>query len=174
MVKLKIDNFDVEVPAGTSILDAARQAHVEIPTLCKHPDVDPSAGCGMCIVKVNGRIYYSLSKEVIFSGKVSGEMILEDGYTLEEVPYPFEVQIEQVLADYSSEEAEKKCKRTKNTLDLKEVLWENIVLEVPIVVSKDNKVKTKKGEFWEVRDENSKKDDPRLECFRTLLDEGKE
>lgn len=59
MVKLKIDNFDVEVPAGTSILDAARQAQIEIPTLCKHPDVDPSAGCGMCIVKVNGRIMRS-------------------------------------------------------------------------------------------------------------------
>ena len=125
-------------------------------------------------VKVNGRIYYSLSKEVIFSGKVSGEMILEDGYTLEEVPYPFEVQIEQVLADYSSEEAEKKCKRTKNILDLKEVLWENIVLEVPIVATKNNKLSKTKGEFWEVRDENSKKDDPRLECFRALLDEGKE
>ena len=59
MVKLKIDNFEVEVPSGTSILDAARQAHIDIPTLCKHPDVDPSAGCGMCIVKVNGRILRS-------------------------------------------------------------------------------------------------------------------
>lgn len=59
MVKLKIDNFEVEVPAGTSILDAARKAQIDIPTLCKHPDVDPSAGCGMCIVKVNGRILRS-------------------------------------------------------------------------------------------------------------------
>ena len=39
MVKLKIDNYDVEVPAGTSILDAARTVQIEIPTLCKHPDV---------------------------------------------------------------------------------------------------------------------------------------
>ncbi len=59
MVKLKIDNFEVDVPAGTSILDAARQAQIDIPTLCKHPDVDPSAGCGMCIVKVGGRIMRS-------------------------------------------------------------------------------------------------------------------
>lgn len=59
MVKLKIDNYDVEVPAGTSILDAARSVHIEIPTLCKHPDVDPTAGCGICIVKVNGRILRS-------------------------------------------------------------------------------------------------------------------
>ena len=59
MVKLKIDNFDVEVEAGTSILDAARSVQIDIPTLCKHPDVDPSAGCGLCIVKVNGRIMRS-------------------------------------------------------------------------------------------------------------------
>ncbi len=59
MVKLKIDNFDVDVPAGTTILEAARAAQIDIPTLCKHPDVDPSAGCGMCIVKVNGRVLRS-------------------------------------------------------------------------------------------------------------------
>lgn len=59
MVKLKIDNFEVEVPAGTTILEAARTAQIDIPTLCKHPDVDPSAGCGMCIVKVGGRVLRS-------------------------------------------------------------------------------------------------------------------
>lgn len=59
MVKLKIDNIEVEVEAGTSILDAARTVQINIPTLCKHPDVDPSAGCGMCIVKVGGRIMRS-------------------------------------------------------------------------------------------------------------------
>lgn len=59
MVKLKINNIEIEVEAGTSILDAARQAQINIPTLCKHPDVDPSAGCGLCIVKVGGRIMRS-------------------------------------------------------------------------------------------------------------------
>ena len=59
MVKLTIDNREVEVAAGTSILDAARKVNIEIPTLCKHPDIDPSAGCGICIVKANGRIMRS-------------------------------------------------------------------------------------------------------------------
>ena len=36
MVKLKIDNYEVEATAGTSILEAARSVHIEIPTLCKH------------------------------------------------------------------------------------------------------------------------------------------
>lgn len=64
MVKLKIDNVEVDVKAGTSILDAARKAQINIPTLCKHPDVDPSAGCGLCIVKVGGRIMRSCSTPV--------------------------------------------------------------------------------------------------------------
>lgn len=124
-------------------------------------------------VHVSGRIYYSLTKEVIFAGNVNGNMTLVDGYSGDLIDYPFNIDLDEILADFSNED-EKMGKKPQNSLDLKEVLWENIVLEVPIVVSKDNKVKTKKGEFWEVRDENSKKDDPRLECFRTLLDEGKE
>ena len=124
-------------------------------------------------VHVSGRIYYSLTKEVIFAGNVNGNMTLVDGYSGDLIDYPFNINLDEILANFSNED-EKMGKKPKNSLDLKEVLWENIVLEVPIVVSKDNKVKTKKGEFWEVRDENSKKYDPRLECFRTLLDEGKE
>ena len=124
-------------------------------------------------IKVSGRIYYSLTKEVIFAGNVKGNMTLVDGYSGDLIDYPFNINLDEILANFSNED-EKVGKKPKNSLDLKEVLWENIVLEVPIVVSKDNKVKTKKGEFWEVRDENSKKDDPRLECFRNLLDEGKE
>ena len=58
-ISLKIDNQAVKVSKGTSILDAARTVGIDIPTLCKHPDVDPSAGCGLCIVKVNGRILRS-------------------------------------------------------------------------------------------------------------------
>ncbi|MBN1904342.1 MAG: iron hydrogenase small subunit [Deltaproteobacteria bacterium] len=54
MIKAKINDIPVEVPAGTTILDAARKIHVNIPTLCKHPDLNATAGCGICIVKVKG------------------------------------------------------------------------------------------------------------------------
>ena len=124
-------------------------------------------------VQVQGRLYYSLTKEVIFSGKVFGTMILLDAYSGEDIDYPFNIELEEILADFS-QEVEKNTKKAQNTLDLKEVLWENIVLEVPIVATKNNRLSKTKGEFWEVKDENSKKDDPRLECFRALLDEGKE
>jgi iron-only hydrogenase group A len=54
MIKATINGMAVEVPAGTTILEAARQACIEIPTLCKHPDLDPTAGCGLCIVRIEG------------------------------------------------------------------------------------------------------------------------
>ena len=54
-----INGHAVEVPAGTTILDAARKASVRIPlTLCKHPDVHATAACGICIVQMknNGKM----------------------------------------------------------------------------------------------------------------------
>ena len=59
MIKLKIDGMEVRVPKGTSILDAAKSVQVNIPTLCYHPDLKPTGACGICIVKVNGKMLRS-------------------------------------------------------------------------------------------------------------------
>jgi len=49
-----INDLSVTVDEGTTILDAANLIQVKIPILCKHPDLDPSAACGICIVKQKG------------------------------------------------------------------------------------------------------------------------
>ncbi len=54
MIRATIDGITVMVPEGTTILDAAKEIQIKIPTLCKHPDLSPSAACGICIVKVTG------------------------------------------------------------------------------------------------------------------------
>lgn len=54
MIKAKINNMPIEVAEGVSILDAAKKAQIKIPTLCKHPDLPPGAGCGLCIVRIKG------------------------------------------------------------------------------------------------------------------------
>jgi len=54
MIKARINNIPVEVEEGVSILDAAKKAQIKIPTLCKHPDLPPGAGCGLCIVRIKG------------------------------------------------------------------------------------------------------------------------
>jgi len=53
-VNLTINNIPVTVPEGTSILEAARKAHVEIPTLCYLKDVSCVGSCRMCLVEATG------------------------------------------------------------------------------------------------------------------------
>jgi NADP-reducing hydrogenase subunit HndD len=52
MVKIQIDDYEVEVPKGTTILEAARKVGVDIPTLCYHQDLDPIGSCRICVVDV--------------------------------------------------------------------------------------------------------------------------
>ena len=54
MITARINQIEVQVPEGTSILDAARRVQVKIPTLCKHKDLLATAACGICIVRNKG------------------------------------------------------------------------------------------------------------------------
>ncbi len=54
MVTVKINGIDYEVPAGSTILEAARSAGIDIPTLCYLKDVNQIGACRMCMVEVKG------------------------------------------------------------------------------------------------------------------------
>lgn len=53
-VTLSIDNQEVTVPKGTTILEAAKGLGVEIPTLCYLKELAPDGSCRMCVVEVEG------------------------------------------------------------------------------------------------------------------------
>lgn len=52
MIKAKINGKEVTVEKGTKILAATRKVGIVIPTLCYHPDINPTAACGICVIKV--------------------------------------------------------------------------------------------------------------------------
>ncbi|MBR3227161.1 MAG: [Erysipelotrichaceae bacterium] len=52
IVNLKINNIDVQAESGTTILDAARQAGINIPTLCYLKNINKSGACRVCLVEV--------------------------------------------------------------------------------------------------------------------------
>ncbi|HHT54447.1 MAG TPA: 2Fe-2S iron-sulfur cluster binding domain-containing protein [Clostridiales bacterium] len=54
MVNITINNKKIQVPEGTTILNAAKQAGIDIPVLCYHPDLDIKANCRICVVEVEG------------------------------------------------------------------------------------------------------------------------
>ncbi|HCD42963.1 MAG TPA: ferredoxin [Lachnoclostridium sp.] len=53
-ITIKINGMDVSAPVGSTILEAARLAHVEIPTLCFLKDMNEIAACRICTVEING------------------------------------------------------------------------------------------------------------------------
>jgi len=54
-ITLTIDGVKVEVPAGTTVLEAAKKAGNNIPTLCYLKDVNAIGACRMCVVEAGGR-----------------------------------------------------------------------------------------------------------------------
>ncbi len=123
-------------------------------------------------VKVKGKAYYSITNEIVFDCKVEGTMVLLDSMDLEPIDYPFNIEISEVLSENDDEKDQNKLK----TLDIIDILWQNIVLEVPISVRKNpDKKYEMSGEGWELVDEERKKLDPRLAPLLELLEkEGKE
>ena len=52
-VKITINGREYEVPANSSVLDAARAAHIDIPTLCYLKDINEIGACRICLVEVS-------------------------------------------------------------------------------------------------------------------------
>lgn len=55
MVKMTINGDAVSAPAGKTILQAAKQAGISIPTLCDHPALESIGACRICVVEVAGQ-----------------------------------------------------------------------------------------------------------------------
>ena len=53
-VSFTLDDKKVEVEAGTTVLEAAEQQGIEVPTLCHDPRLKPTAACRLCLVEVEG------------------------------------------------------------------------------------------------------------------------
>ena len=98
MIQLTIDNHAVEVPQGTTLLEAGKMIGIDIPTLC-HIDLkgtcvkNKPASCRLCVVEVEGRrnlapacatacmpgmVVYTNSARVIRARKTIAELILSD------------------------------------------------------------------------------------------------
>ncbi len=51
-IALTINDQQVEAKAGMTVLEAAREAGIYIPTLCYHPSLSPYGGCRLCVVEI--------------------------------------------------------------------------------------------------------------------------
>jgi len=93
MINLTIDNIPVTVPAGTTILEAARAAGIKIPSLCFLKDINEIGACRICVVEVKGArslvascvypvnegmVVYTNTERVRHSRRLTMELILSN------------------------------------------------------------------------------------------------
>jgi NADH:ubiquinone oxidoreductase subunit E/ferredoxin/Pyruvate/2-oxoacid:ferredoxin oxidoreductase delta subunit len=81
LLKVKIDDKEVEGYRGMTILQAAEKAGIEIPTLCHHRDFIPTGACRICVVELEGsnRLIgscHTRSPKVLWARKATIELLL--------------------------------------------------------------------------------------------------
>ena len=99
-------------------------------------------------VKVKGNLTYPSDDNLFLDIECSGAMKLNDSVSLEPVLYPFSFKI--------SENVSELLENDQFTLDIINILWENIVLEIPIRYSEVTNYDEYKGDGWRVISEDEK------------------
>ncbi len=123
---------------------------------------------------IMGIIQYDYENNLVFDLEVKGCFLIEDAITLEPIEFPFSCRIEEKVESLEISYQDF-YEKSKNTLDISEILWENIVLEIPISATNSSReAMSLQGDGWELVNENKKKIDPRLAKLEELLREGKE
>ena len=97
MINLKINGMNVTVPEGYTILQAARQAGIKIPTLCYLKDINAIGACRVCVVEVKGA--RSLVAACVFPVSEGMEVITNS----ERVMKSRKTTLELLLSDHKKE-----------------------------------------------------------------------
>ena len=99
-------------------------------------------------LKVEGIISLDALKEIYIDLTITGTMVIPCAVTLKPVNYPFEIIISDTLEEISTN-LEKKCQKSQNILDIFPIIWENVLMEVPMrVVSDEAKNYQISGDGW--------------------------
>lgn len=122
-------------------------------------------------VHVEGEITLNAIDEIYLSLEASGVMIIPCAITLKPVEVPFDIVIEGDLSEIHEEleENEEKC---INSLDILPIIWENILMEIPMrVVSPDADITKMKGDGWRVITDEEESVNSELSKLKDLLED---
>ena len=101
------------------------------------------------------------------------DLTLVCSVSLKDVNYPVDINISEIISE-NGENIEYFDKIINNSIDLVPIIWQNILLEVPIrVVSPDIKEENIYGDGWKfiTKEEENKEIDPRLSKLKDFLSE---
>lgn len=104
-------------------------------------------------VHFTGEIKEDSDTTINLRGTLSGTMVIEDAISLDEVEYSFSCEIDENIDEF--------LENNQNTIDILEILWQNIVLEIPLKFTKVEDLSKYQGDGWKVISEDEiKRDNP--------------
>ena len=121
-------------------------------------------------VKIVGELHKNVLGNIVLSVDVSGVMVLPCAVTLKPVDYPFSLVIDDEI-EKLYENIEEKSTNLQNTIDILPIIWENILMEIPMrVVSPDAENVKLSGDGWKLVTDEDNKNNPLSELM-DMLDE---
>ena len=121
-------------------------------------------------VKIVGELHKNVLGNIVLSVDVSGVMVLPCAITLKPVDYPFSLVIDDEI-EKLYENIEEKSTNLQNTIDILPIIWENILMEIPMrVVSPDAEDIKLSGDGWKLVTDEDNKNNPLSELM-DMLDE---
>lgn len=120
-------------------------------------------------IKIEGELFKNSLGNIELNVDVKGIMVLPCAITLKPVDYPFEINISGEISELFEEFDEKQI-NFQNTIDIFPIIWENILMEIPMRVVSDNAysdIKTS-GEGWSFQTGNEKVESPLSELMEYL------
>lgn len=120
-------------------------------------------------ISVKGYITSNSIDDYDLDVNVDGIMVLPSSLTLEPTDYKFSIKIEGNI-DELLKEINETLKKNQNTIDILPIIWENILMEIPIrVVGDKNQNLRMEGDGWKLITEEEKKLNPELQKLKDLL-----
>lgn len=118
-------------------------SYIDVIEINKEVNIPNELICNSLITELNkvnltGDITLDEDDNINVSGKLSGIMILKDDITLEPVEYEFNTELEEIL------------EKSKNILDITDILWQNILVEIPSKVRSTDEDINLEGNGWRV------------------------
>ena len=120
-------------------------------------------------IKVYGYVYQKDGEEGeeddYINVRIEGEVIIEDSISLEPLPYKINIFYDDIL--------DENCKKSENSLDIFEFLWENIVLEIPLKVTKVKDLSKFQGDGWKLisEEEHANSNNPFADVLKDFKEE---
>ena len=147
-----------------SILNTKPKIIIDTKVTFPKENLEKAGILSMDEVEVKGEVTSDL-EEYFLNLNIKGKMVLPCSLTLEPVDYPFTLKIDENL-----NELIENFKKNQKTIDILPIIWENILMEIPMkVVSPKAKNMKTKGDGWELITDSEQKANNSLAKLKDLL-----